>query len=103
MKRILSSAPGKVTTWETHGDETHVVTRQEINPILENNKRAANDWEKGGYQTGSKHHHQVADIPVAVYFDLVKKLGDPKHNLAAWKRWLNDPENRFFRTTAGKI
>jgi hypothetical protein len=103
MKKLISTAPGKVTTFETSGDDMHVVTRQKLDPILEANKRAANEWKPGGYQTGSYHHHKVADIPVTVYYDMLAKLGDPKHNLAAWKKWLNDSENRFFRTTAGKI
>ena len=103
MKKLISTAPGKVTTFETSGDDMHVVTRQAVDPILEANKRAANDWQPGGYQTGSHHHHKVADIPASLYYDLVRKLGEPKHNLAAWKKWLNDPENRFFMTTAGKI
>jgi len=50
-----------------------------------------------------RHQQKVAEIPATLYYDLVKKLGDPKHNMAAWKRWLNDPENRFFRTTGGSV
>jgi len=103
MKKLLSIAPGKITTFETSGDDIHVVTRQKLDPILESNKRALNDWKPGGYQTGSHHHHKVADIPATVYYDMVKRLGKPKHNLAAWKKWLNDPDNRFFRTTTGTI
>ena len=103
MKKFIRAAPGKITTFETSGDDMHVVTRQNVDPILEANKRVSNEWKPGDYQTGSHHHHKVADIPATIYYDMVKKLGEPKHNLAAWKRWLNDPENRFFRTTGGKI
>jgi hypothetical protein len=45
--------------------------------------------------------HKVASIPMNVYFDLKEKgiLDDP----AALKRWLNDSDNRFFRTKAGRV
>jgi len=51
-----------------------------------------------------RHQQKVAEIPATVYYDLVKKLGEPRHdNLKAWKRWLNDPENRAWRTTGGRV
>jgi len=43
----------------------------------------------------------VASIPLNVYYDLKQKgiIDDAK----AFKRWLNDSENRFFRTKPGKV
>lgn len=44
---------------------------------------------------------KVASIPLVVYEDLVKQgiAQDPER----LRRWLNDPDNRFFRTTPGKV
>lgn len=80
-----------------------VVTEQEVTPILEQNKIFQNEWKPGDYMTGSRHTHKVAEFPAVLYYDLVKKLGEPQKNPLGWKRWLNDPENRFFRTTGGKL
>ena len=80
-----------------------VVTEQNVTPILEQNKRFANEWKPGDYQTGSKHTHKVAEFPAVLYYDLVKKLGEPQKNPLGWKRWLNAPENTYFRTTGGKL
>jgi hypothetical protein len=51
-----------------------------------------------------QHQQKVAEIPATLYYEMVKKLGEPRHdNLKAWKRWLNDPENRAWRTTGGRV
>ena len=106
MKKLLTEdrVAGKKTYFQTEGDDTHVVTEQKVDHILEHNKRQANDWRSGSMIGNTQHHHQkVAEIPATLYYDLVKKLGDPRQNLNAWKKWLNDPENRFFRSTGGTV
>ena len=106
MKKLLTEdrVAGKKTYFQTEGDDTHVVTEEKVDHILEHNKRQANDWKAGSMLGNTQHHHQkVAEIPATLYYDLVKKLGDPRHNLQAWKKWLNDPENRFFRSTGGTV
>ena len=106
MKKLLTEdrVAGKKTYFQTEGDDTHVVTEQKVDHILEHNKRQANDWRSGSMIGNTQHHHQkVAEIPATLYYDLVKKLGDPRQNLNAWKKWLNNPENRFFRSTGGTV
>jgi len=46
---------------------------------------------------------QIAEIPANLYFELTQKLGEPKKNKKAWARWLNDPDNKYFRTGGGNI
>lgn len=104
MKLKLSEAPGKVTYMHFNGDEKTIVTEQQVDPILDANKRMANDWRYGNLIGNTQRHQQkVAEIPSVLYYDLIKKLGEPKHNLKAWKRWLNDPENSAFKTIGGKV
>ena len=105
MKKILSEAPGKRTYMQFDGDDTTVVTEQEVSPIINQNRRTANDWRYGNLLGNTQRHQQkVAEIPSTVYYELVKKLGEPRHdNLKAWKRWLNDPDNRAWRTGGGRV
>ena len=106
MKKLLTEdrVAGKKTYFQTEGDDTHVVTAQKVDHILEHNKRQANDWKSGSMIGNTPHHHQtVAEIPATLYYDLVEKLGDPRQNMNAWKKWLNNPENRFFRSTGGTV
>jgi len=43
----------------------------------------------------------VASIPLNLYYDLKRQgiVDDP----ARFKKWLNDSDNRFFRTRGGRV
>jgi hypothetical protein len=45
--------------------------------------------------------HHVASIPMALYYQM--KAEGKLDDQAYMKRWLNSPENRFFRTRPGKV
>lgn len=51
------------------------------------------------------HKVKVASIPVSLYWHLRRTLGDPRDPECnkKWKAWLNDPENRHFRTAEGTL
>ena len=54
--------------------------------------------------TGSQKHMQhVAEIPNVIYNELLNKFGKLSENPKAWKQWLNDNQNRDFRTGGGNI
>lgn len=77
-------------------DEMILRKEQDVASILELNKADFNDaplgWGEG---------RRVASIPMTIYWDLKKRgIADDQQAL---RRWLNDPENRFFRTRPGKI
>lgn len=76
-------------TIETVHDHEDIV---EANKLLHNQSTGAN-W-KGGM-------HRVASIPMAVWYDLKKRgILQDKEKMS---QWLNDPENRFFRTREGRV
>lgn len=82
--------------WDDTTDDFLIQTEQETTGIVEANKAAYNDApERWGDMT------RVASIPLSLYFDLKKKgiADDP----VAMKRWLNDPDQRFFRTRPGRL
>lgn len=100
MRKVLSHDPLTGITrffhWDDSRDEFLIQTRQETTPIVEANKLAYNEApERWGDMT------RIASIPASIYFDLKKKgiTDDPK----AFKRWLSDPDNRFFRTKGGSL
>lgn len=99
MKRIFSKDEGTGITkfWHVKGNGEYVVeTQQNVSAIVEANKRQYND-------TPSKHSdlNKVATIPLSVYYELKRKgiADDPK----ALKKWMNDSDNRVFRTRAGTL
>lgn len=82
--------------WDDTNDTFLIQTTQETEEIVEANKAAYNEApDRWGEFT------RVASIPISVYWDLKKKgIADDD---AAMKRWLNDSDNRFFRTRRGEV
>lgn len=104
MKKTILKNDLKTST--LHFNEGGMVyeTKHKIDGILNNNKAQANDYQPGKLIGDTQRHKQkVADIPTALYFELVQKFGQPKDNPKAWRKWLNDPDNRFFRTGGGNV
>lgn len=77
-----------------------IVTQQDAGPILVQNQRRRNAAPKHQFNEKSGLT-KVATIPNTVMQDLRKQgiLADPDR----FKAWLNDPENRMFRTREGKV
>ena len=43
----------------------------------------------------------IAEVPMVVYQKAVREGWD--RDRAAWKKWLNNPDNNVFRTWQGKV
>lgn len=88
----------KVWHYDAEKDEATIETIQDVKPIIEMNKMDLTQSDNNGWK-GEFHH--VARIPLSVYYDLKAqgKLDDE----AFMKRWLNDPDNRFFRVKEGQV
>lgn len=94
----LDPLSGIKSVW--HYDDTtdtaFIEKRQDVTAIVEANKTEMNQ-DHGRYGEWSK----VASIPLSVFYDLKQKgiVDDP----VAMKKWLNDSENKFFRTRPGRV
>ena len=105
MSNIISNGITD-TSFVDNGDELVIVKSQNISAILEMNKReyAAQDERKNWGDDAFSN--KVASIPLAVFSDL-EKLGITRGFAVIDKKrfhaWLNDPDNRAFRTRAGRI
>lgn len=106
MKKLFSHDPLTGTTKFFHYDESvddknfAIQTVQETTPIIEANKLEMADMT-ARIGSGKEEFVKVASIPLTIYMDLQKKgiTKDPK----AFKRWLNDPDNAYFRTRSGVV
>lgn len=81
-------------------DDTFTIeTVQDVEPIIDLNRRLFNDAPETGRFKGDMK--QVASIPLPLYYDLKAKgiIDDP----ARLKAWLNDRDNQLFRTTPGRV
>lgn len=89
--------------YDTDTDKVTIETRQgatdSYNALLDLNAASRNlTSAKTPYQDGM---HHVARIPLVILEDLQRRgiTRDQKE----MKKWLNDPENRYFRTREGKV
>ena len=100
MKRLLSANPelGTRTYFHSTPEHVHIETVQDATQVVEAAKSKFNNTDErarwGEWQ-------RVASIPLVTFYDLKAKgiADDP----TAMKKWLNDPDNRFFRTRPGKV
>lgn len=100
MKRLISEGPISKQYWEEDSEGNITLhTQSDYTAIIEANKRESNVVDERANWRGDMH--RVARIPMDILLDLQRK-GITKDR-AAFKKWLNDPENRFFRTRPGKI
>lgn len=82
--------------YDADKDEAVISKEQDVSEIIESNKREFNAApERWGEWT------KVGSIPLSIYYELEKKgiLQDQ----AELKKWLNNPDNRAFRTRPGTV
>lgn len=84
---------------ENDGLGMGIETVQDVTDIVEMNKLLFNDVDERA-RYGEKLN-RVASIPLGVYFDLERRgiTKDP----VAFKKWMDDPDNRAFRTRPGRL
>ena len=100
--RIISenAAICQKQVWHDHEDGSVTIqTVQKVDDVAEANKQTFNQFDERAGWKGEMH--RVASIPMSVFYDLKRKgiIDDP----VAMKKWLNDVDNRVFRTRPGQV
>lgn len=109
MKRVLHDDlnPYQRTHIETNDlGEIAVTHVEDVGDLLDANKALATHNGKHIGRNKDEWRH-LARIPMSVYMELMRQkvISDDGHSVVdqkALRRWLNDPENRYFRTSEGK-
>ena len=102
----MKGDPSLIDTFHSNADETEftINTYQDVEPILEENKRDLNEY--GSLLNSGKTGEgvRVASIPLNVWQQWMKETNgeiQKDHNLM--KKYLNDPDNKYFRTTPTRV
>lgn len=85
-------------SYDENTDECTIETVSDISEIIELNKRRYNNQSES---TRWGDGQIVASIPMEVLADLQRR--GIAQDQAKMRAWLNDSDNRFFRTRPGKI
>ena len=103
-RRMLDYDPATGTTQWFHFDNSTgkmgLETQQDVTAIVESTKGAFNPVDERANWKGDVH--RVASIPMLIYNDLAKISNNFKDQ-AVIRKWLNDKDNRVFRTRPGKL
>ena len=104
MRRVLDSDPETgITQWFHFDDVTGdfgLETRQDVTALIESTKGAFNPVDERAPWKGDLH--QVASIPMTIYHELAKISNNFKDQRVI-RKWLNDKDNRVFRTRPGRV
>lgn len=101
--RHIASQNGKETNFHDLDGKHFIETRQDISEILENNKAQFNAIDE---RTKWGEFTKVASLPNVVIDDLNQKgvmRGFAVIDEKRFRAFLNDPDNRFFRTRPGQL
>ncbi len=88
----------------TDNGEIVIATEQDVSSIIEQNKKEYN--ATNGRWGEDVFDNKIASIPLTVIDDLNKAgimRGFHVVDQKKFKAWLNNPDNRFFRTRQGKV
>jgi hypothetical protein len=104
MKRVLDydSATG-ITQWYHFDEATGDVgleTQQDVTAVIEGTKGAFNPVDERAPWKGDVL--KVASIPMTIYHELAKISNNFKDQRVI-RKWLNDKDNRVFRTRPGRV
>ena len=98
-KTIFDKDQETVTTFEEEADGSfHITKWQDAGPIIDLNKRDYNNWStKADHsQDGLRH---AARIPLTIWANWMQATnGAIEHDQKLLYKYLNDPDNKFFRT-----
>lgn len=94
------------TEFKDDGDQLIITQKQDISAIIEANKAEYNQTDRKTKWSDGQLSNKVASIPLAVFQDLEKAgitRGFTVIDMPRFKAWLNNPDNKVFRTRAGTI
>lgn len=99
---ILSRSFNTQTELHTDSDSGSMtfVEKEDLQPVIDNVKLEREAFNQVGDRVvGQNHMTPIAEIPMIVYNRSVREQWGPKK----WRQWLNDPDNKPFRITDGRV
>lgn len=107
MSEVISSERLAKTSALLHdlADGSAVIEhRQDVSDVLEVNKLLYNDHDERTPFGAKNAQVRVASIPNVIYWsEEFRHIREEKHPRKLLRKWLNDANNRAFRTRPGRV
>tara|TARA_B100001057_G_scaffold394187_1_gene403301 strand:+ start:3480 stop:3773 length:294 start_codon:yes stop_codon:yes gene_type:complete len=94
-RTVIDTKTNLVSEFITEDNKNIYHTSQNVQPVLDHVKRIKETTVL------SKELRHVAEVPMVIYQQAMREGW--VNDKAKWKRWLNDPDNKLFRTWPGKV
>ncbi len=94
MRTLLSVKDGFTSELVDEDDKLIAVSKQDVSKTIGYVKQLS----EGPVGKDLRH---VAEVPMIIYEKAVQEGWVNDEN--AWKKWLNNPDNKIFRTWQGKV
>ena len=95
MKLIEKIDPSRWSEYHAHGDEFHVIHKEDTSFLEDHIKKLRADRVDNGIG------RLQAKLPLTVWTDLQRRGITSDAN--EFRRWLNHPDNRVWRVSGGKL
>ena len=103
-KKFSEKSANELRTYEFDGDNFSVTREIDVTDVLAQNEQDRNYYRPGQMIGNTQRHFQkVASIPAEIYFRWTHMFGTPQENPTRWKKLLNDPDNKYMRTSEGRL
>ena len=94
-RTVIDHKTGFTNEFITEGGKDIFHTTQDVSPVIEHCKNIAENVKPG------KDLRHVAEVPLVVYQRACREGW--ANDMNAWKRCLNNSDNKVFRTWQGKL
>ena len=88
-RTLIDSKSGFMSEFATEDEKNIYHSSQNVQPILDSVKNLSHGEQ-------SKELKHVAEVPMVIYQKAIREGW--ANDKAKWKKWLNDPNNKLFRT-----
>ncbi len=95
-RTVTDHTTGYKSEFITEDEKLVYHTTQNVEPVIDHVKKLRDNTLKPG-----KDMRHIAEVPMVIWQKALRERWS--QDSAKWKTWLNNPDNKVFRTWQGKV
>ena len=101
FERIPEAGIVKLFHFDSDTEEVTLEIQHDVEPVVGATRSVYNDFDERANWKGDWHH--VGIIPMEILQDIMTKNPAREDQQRALRTWLNNPDNRAFRSRPGRV